>query len=267
MSDAQLEIEVRQEGPVCYIALNRPSLHNAFNADLLQQLTSALRSAQDHESVRVVVLEGRGRSFCAGADLDWMRAMVEYTPEENVRDSMAMAEMYRTLHGCTKPVVGRIHGAAIGGGVGLVACVDIAIASERARFGLSEVRLGLAPAVISPYVIERIGVGAARRYFLTGERFDSAVAKELGLVSEVVAEAEIDEAVQRIVQELLRGAPVAQSACKQLIQDVPNLEEGAVDAHTSKVIAGLRTGEEGQEGMHAFLEKRKAAWIQEEENE
>ncbi|NUN12389.1 MAG: enoyl-CoA hydratase/isomerase family protein [Myxococcales bacterium] len=246
---------------VLTVVLNRPEVHNAFNAKVLRELTAVFTIADQRSDVRVVVLEGAGRSFCAGADLGWMSAMIHYTEDENVRDSEAMATMFRMLNDCPKPTIAKVGGAALGGGVGIVAAVDMTICSTEAVFALSEVRLGLVPAVISPYVLRRIGPGAARRYFLTGERFGAEVALRLGLVSEVVSSDQLDSATQVVISSVLRGGPVALTAAKQLIQNVPYLSSSEEDGYTTRVIAGLRVGQEGQEGMSAFLNKKPARWV------
>jgi methylglutaconyl-CoA hydratase len=258
-------IRQSDEGQVRRITLARPDLHNAFDDRLIADLTAAFREASAADSVRVVVLSGEGKSFCAGADLAWMGRMVAYSRGDNFDDSMRLAGLFEAVDACSKPVVARVHGAAIGGGVGLVACSDIAIASSRAVFALSEVRLGLAPAVISPYVIGRIGVSSARRYFLTGEHFGAADALRVGLVSEVVDAAggdeALDAAVERVVSALLRSGPEAVERCKQLIRAVPDLPTSERAVYTAGVIADLRVGAQGQEGMRAFLEKRDPAWV------
>lgn len=243
------------------IVLNRPAVHNAFNAKLIRELIGAVRMAEQRSEVRVVVLEGAGRSFCAGADLTWMSEMVRYSEAQNVLDSEELAMVFRTLDDCSKPTVAKVAGAALGGGVGIVSAVDIAICSNDAQFALSEVRLGLAPAVISPYVLRRIGAGAARRYFLTGERFGAETALRLGLVSEVVSPGELDATVDAVVSSLLRGGPNALAAAKQLIKTVPNLSPSEEDTFTTRVIAGLRVSKEGQDGMLAFLGKKAAPWV------
>lgn len=247
------------------ITLARPALHNAFDDVLIDELAAAFDEAEADDGTRVVVLGGEGPSFCAGADLGWMGQMVGWSREDNLRDSQRLGGLFGRIDQCAKPVVARVHGAAIGGGVGLVAAADIAIASSRAVFGLAEVRLGLAPAVISPFVIGRIGVTAARRYFLTGERFGADEALRIGLVSQVAEVGEggdaLDAAVGKVVRHLLRGGPEAQARCKELARVVPGLPAGERLAWTAGVIADLRVGSEGQEGMRAFLEKRDPAWV------
>src|SRR3954454_15470507 len=216
-------LAIEHQGPLGLITLNRPERHNAFDDALIVELTDALRAMEGDDSVRVVVLSGAGKSFSAGADLNWMKRMAGYSKDDNVRDAMGLGALMRTLAFMPKPTIARVHGAAYGGGVGLVACCDIAVALQSATFSLSEVKLGLIPAVISPYVVAAMGSRAARRYFLTGERFDATEAHRIGLVHSVVAdETSLDEAIDQIVISLLAGGPVAQSEAKQLIAAVVN---------------------------------------------
>lgn len=247
------------------ITLCRPAVHNAFDEALIDALVDAFAAAEADPHTRVIVLAGEGPSFCAGADLGWMKQMVGWSREDNVRDSLRLAALFSTIDACPKPVVARVHGAAIGGGVGLVAAADIAIAAPRAVFALAEVRLGLAPAVISPFVIGRIGVTAARRYFLTGERFGADEALRIGLVSQVADSGEggegLDAAVGKVVRYLLRGGPEALARCKELARTVPDLSPEQRLPYTAGVIGDLRIGEQGQEGMRAFLEKRDPNWV------
>src|SRR5882672_4468649 len=213
-----LQTEIR--GGVATIRMNRPDVHNAFDDALIAALTAELRRLDQLPEIRVIVLAANGKSFSAGADLNWMQRMAKYSREENLRDAMALADLMRTLNGMKKPTVARIQGAAFGGGIGLVACCDIAIAGTEAAFSLSEVRLGLIPSVISPYVIAAIGEREARRYFLTAERFDATEARRIGLVHDVADSEALDEAVANIVGQLLKGGPQALAAAKKLIADV-----------------------------------------------
>lgn len=246
---------------IATLRMNRPDVHNAFDDALIAALTAELRRVDGSAEARVVVLAANGKSFSAGADLIWMKRMARYSREENLRDAAALAGLMRTLDGMKKPTIARVQGAAYGGGVGLVACCDIAIATTQAGFSLSEVRLGLIPSVISPYVIAAIGERAARRYFLTAERFDAREAFRIGLVHEVVESDALDEAVAKIATELLKGGPQAQDAAKKLIADVSRRPmDDALAAETAKRIAEIRTGGEGREGVAAFLEKRKPDW-------
>ena len=248
---------------VAILTMNRPEVHNAFDDALIADMTAALAELDADTSVRVVVLSANGKSFCAGADLHWMRRMAAYSEAENLRDALALATLMGTLHDLSKPTVARVHGPAYGGGVGLVAGCDIAVASDAAAFSLSEVKLGVVPAVISPYVIAAIGERMVRRYFLTGERFDAAQAYRIGLVHERVAnEAALDDAIDRIVLILLAAGPVAQSEAKQLIAAVANRPiDDAMVRDTAERIARVRASAEGREGIAAFLDKRKPDWI------
>jgi methylglutaconyl-CoA hydratase len=251
-----------REGAVARLRLNRPQLHNAFDATVIAALTGALESVAATPDVRVVVIEGEGASFSAGADLNWMRGMASASEDENRRDALALARLMRTLDELPRPTIARVHGAAFGGGVGLVACCDIAIASSNAKFGLTESRLGLLPAVISPYVVEAIGPREARRWFATAELFDAATAHRIGLLHDVVAdEAALDAAVQRQVDLLLRAGPVAAAEAKQLVRRVVgHADRDRHDEDNADLIARLRVSPEGQEGIGAFLDKRKPAW-------
>ena len=257
-----LEVEVRNG--VGIVTLNRPEVHNAFNETLIAELTGTLRTLEADAAVRAVILAGSGKSFCAGADLNWMKKMAGYGHAENLADAQALALMLRTLHGLAKPTIARIHGAAFGGGVGLVACCDIAVAAADANFALSEAKLGLIPATISPYVIEAIGARQARRYFLTAERFTAAEAWRIGLVHELVPAAEIDARINEILGALLRAGPQAQLECKALIRGVAHRPiDAAVIAGTAEHIAQVRASPEGREGVAAFLERRAAGWVPE----
>src|SRR6478672_4497818 len=256
-------LAIERQGPVGVITMNRPERHNAFDDALIAELTEALRSMEAEDGVRLVVLSGAGRSFSAGADLNWMKRMAGFSLDENRRDAMGLAALMRTLAHFRKPTIARVHGPAYGGGVGLVACCDIAVASQHATFALSEAKLGLIPAVISPYVVAAIGERAARRYFLTAERFDAAEAWRLGLVHELAAsDADLDEKLGAIVDDLLLCSPAAQMEAKALIRAVagrPVTSELIQD--TAERIAKMRASPEGREGVAAFLEKRRAAWI------
>lgn len=252
-----------RDGAVARLRLNRPELHNAFDATVIAALTGALDAVARDPDVRVVVLEAEGASFSAGADLNWMRGMAAASEEENRRDSLALARLMRTLDELPKPTIARVHGAAFGGGVGLVACCDIALATPNARFGLTESRLGLLPAVISPYVIAAIGPREARRWFTTAEMFDAATAQRIGLVHEIAAdEAALDTAVARQVDLLLKAGPIAAASAKALVRRVAaETDRDRLDADNAALIAGLRVSDEGQEGLAAFLDKRHARWI------
>jgi methylglutaconyl-CoA hydratase len=243
-------LRIERDGPVLRVTLAKPERRNAFDAELIRELHEAFADVGD---ARVVVVAGDGPSFCAGADVEWQRAAIELTYDENVEDALRLYRMLDALDSCPAPVVARIQGHALGGGSGVTACADIAIAAEDAVFGFSEVKLGIIPAVISPFVLPRIGA-AARRYFLTGERFGADVALRIGLVSEVTDD--LDAAVERVVGELLTAGPTATREAKRLVRDRPGGEEAA------RTAARLRTGEEGQEGLRAFLDRRKPSWTE-----
>lgn len=258
-------LQVLAEGPVRRLRLDRAELHNAFDAGLVATLTAALAEAGADPDVRVVVLEGAGASFSAGADLNWMRGMAAASEAENRSDSLALAQLMRTLDELPKPTLARVHGPAFGGGVGLVACCDIAIGVPGAKFGLTESKLGLLPAVISPYVIAAIGARNARRYFATAEIFDAAEALRIDLLHQVVPADQLDAAVQKQITLLLKAGPIASASAKKLVRDVAAHADGAKhDAANAALIARLRASPEGQEGLAAFLDKRPPAWITKE---
>ncbi|MBI1920023.1 MAG: enoyl-CoA hydratase/isomerase family protein [Geobacter sp.] len=261
MRDEFLKTHIDDRG-VATLTMNRPEVHNAFDDALIAALTGELRRLEADDRVRVVVLAAAGRSFSAGADLSWMRRMADYTREENLADALGLAELMRTLNDLKKPTIASIQGAAFGGGVGLVACCDVAVASRRVTFCLSEVKLGLIPAVISPYVVEAIGPRAARRYFQSAEPFDAAEAHRLGLVHEVVAEEELATAVDKLSGAFLANGPRAMTAAKKLVARVASgpIDEAMV-RDTAERIAAARASDEGKEGLCAFLEKRKPAWV------
>jgi methylglutaconyl-CoA hydratase len=260
MTEPNILVSTDSRG-VATVTLNRPAIHNAFDDRLIAELTEALRRLERDAALRVVVLTGAGQSFSAGGDLNWMQRMAGYSDAENYADAMALAELLRTLNEFGKPTLGRINGAAFAGGLGLVCCCDIAVAAEAAVFCISEVRLGLVPATISPYVVAAIGARAARRYFLTAERFSAAEARRIGLVHEVAPPAELDAAVERLLAALLEGGTGAQARSKRLIaevQDRPVTE--TVMALSARAIAEARASAEGREGLAAFFGKRKPAW-------
>lgn len=262
------EIEIRVDGPVLTVALDRPQSHNAMSPAMMTGLAAAFDAAAADDAVRVVVLTGNGRSFCAGADLSTMRAAADYDHADNVHDAGQIFDLMHAVDTFPKPVVGRINGAAIGGGLGLVACCDITVAVERAVFALSEVRLGIVPAVISPFVLAKIGVGNGRELFLTGERFDAARAQQIGLVQYVAADAAaLDAKVQERVGQLLQAAPGAQAAAKELIRTVAFQPKEAVRDYTANLIAQRRASDEGKEGMSSFLQKRRPWWQEDGDRE
>ena len=253
-------INTRREGPVEYLTLNRPNVRNAFNEEFGQELTHWAEAVAADEDVRVVVMDGAGKVFCAGADLTWMAKMASYTQEENVRDATAMAHLFSSLDRLPVPLIARIHGAALGGGAGLAAVCDIVVADEHAVFGFTEVKLGILPSIISPYVLTKIGASAGRELFLTGMRFDAARAREIGLVHAVVPLADLDSRVAQYVQEVLSAAPEAVATAKELVRKVWGRPAQDTIGLTSDTIAARRASAEGQEGMRAFLEKRRATW-------
>jgi len=258
MQHVLLDINARG---VATLTLNRPERHNAFDEHLIAELSGVLADISRDVSIRVVVLRGNGKSFCAGADVDWMRRMAGYDAAANLADASALAELLHRLDSLPQPVIAGVQGAALGGGAGLVCCCDMAVAADRATFAFSEVRLGLIPATISPYVVRAIGVRAARRYCLTGERFNASEAHRLGLVSEVVESSTLEETVQRLVEAVLESGPQAVRAAKQLVDEVAGREiDAELMAMTSRRIADMRGSPEGQEGLSAFLDKRPPGW-------
>ena len=254
-------LHTRRDGAVEYLTLNRPDVRNAFNDEVGRELSTWAETIQSDSSVRVAVLAGAGKVFCAGADIAWMSRMLHYTEEENVRDARTMSAMFEALNTLRVPLIGRIHGAALGGGSGLAAICDIVVAAEDAVFGFTETKLGILPAVISPYAIAKIGVSAARELFLTGSRFTAARAREIGLVHAVVPVDELDAKVDAFVSELLAAAPTGVAAAKALIPRVAGREPASVADLTSRTIAAQRVSREGQEGLQAFLAKRPPSWI------
>lgn len=263
MSEQFVSTVIDERG-VATVTLDNPQKHNAFDDAIISQLTQAFVQVDENPAVRAMVLASNGRNFSAGGDLNWMKRMATYTHEENLRDSRALAGMLRALNFMAKPTIARVQGAAFGGAVGLVSCCDMAVASETAMFSLSEVKIGLMPATISPYVVAAIGARAARRYFTTAERFSAARAQELGLVSELVAEDDaLDSAVEALLGAILGNSPAAVAASKALVYEVADrpVDEALIEM-TCQRIADIRASAEGQEGLSAFLEKRKPAWIQ-----
>lgn len=256
-------LEEKDKRGVVTVTLNRPEIHNAFNEEMIQKLTETFKRLSSDDGVRLIVLEGNGKSFCAGADLNWMKKMKDYTKEENNRDSEALAQMFIEINNCTKPVLGKVQGAALGGGTGLLAVCDFVIAEESTKIGFTEARLGLAPAVISPFVIAKIGESNARATFLSGERFEASEAQRIGLVHALSPAKELDKKLSEKIEEFLKAAPRAAAATKNLIRGV--LSKGPagsekVTAFTCGLISRLRVSDEGQEGMSALLEKRKPKW-------
>ena len=254
-------VRLTREGAIARVTLARPEVRNAFNDQMLEDLLEVFAALRQDADVRVVLLTGEGQSFCAGGDLHWMKRVVSYTYQESYEDSLRLARMLREIYSCPKPVIGRINGAAVGGGTGVVAVCDIAIASEEAFFAFSETKLGLTPATISPYLLRRMGEKNLREYFLTGERFSAARAAEMGLVNAVVPADQLDAAVGAKVKMILTGGPAALAAAKELIRGISERSLDENGPYTAEEISRLRTSDEGQEGMNAFLGKRKPRWV------
>jgi methylglutaconyl-CoA hydratase len=257
MPDPTIRTEINPSG-LATVTLNRPEVHNAFNDTLINELASALKELAADASLRAIVLAGEGTSFCAGADLEWMRRTAGYSPEQNYEDALALAELLRLLDTLPKPTIAAVQGAAYGGGAGLVACCDIAIASERATFAFPEVRLGLIPAIISPYVIAAVGARQARRYFLSGERFGASEAHRIGLVHQVNPEESLQSAVEAAGAGIGKGGPAAVRAAKELIRAISShADEKTLPEETARSISAMRASEEASRRIQAFLEKRK----------
>ncbi len=261
MGDPTVTNSIDSRG-VATVTLNRPEKHNAFDDAVIAELREAFDELGGRDDVRAVVLASTGKNFSAGADLGWMKRMAEYDYQHNVHDARLLAGMLRTLYGLPQPTIARVQGAAFGGAVGLVSCCDMAVATRGASFCLSEVKIGLIPATISPYVIRSLGERAARRYFATAERFDAAEAHRLGLVNEVVAEEDLEERVETLLSALLQNGPLAVREAKRLVGDVAGREiTDALVEDTCERIARIRVSAEGQEGLGAFLEKRRPGWL------
>ena len=249
-------------GALLTITLSRPEVRNAFNDEVIAELTQAFQTAAASAETRAVVLAAEGPAFCAGADLNWMRRMADYTREDNLADAAKLAEMLRVMYACPKPTIARIQGDVVAGGMGLVAACDMAVAVDTAGFCLSEVKLGLIPATISPYVIRAMGASAAHRYFLTAERFSAQEAHRIGFVHEVVPAEQLDAKVVELVKALVNASPNAVRSCKELVQTVADREiDGTLIAHTVEGIADIRSSSEGKEGVQSFLQKRKPNWL------
>ncbi len=248
------------DGPVATCTFNRPDVRNAFNAQMIKDITQAVLRVGAMEKVRALVVTGAGSAFSAGADLNWMKSMRDYSYEENIADAEALADCMHALYTCPKPTVARVNGPAIGGGNGLVCACDIAIAAEEAIFSLSEVKVGLVPATIGPYVVKRVGEANARYLMLTGHRFNGIEAVEYGLVHWAVPYDALNEEIDLLTERLISSGPEAMKMVKELIRNVPSMSEEEAKKYTAKMIADLRTSEEGQEGIAAFLEKRRPKW-------
>ncbi|MDT0581328.1 MULTISPECIES: enoyl-CoA hydratase/isomerase family protein [Alteromonadaceae] len=261
MTEQLAVISTIDDRGVATVTLNKPELHNAFDEHVISQLIEAFTTLNNNSDVRAVILAAKGKSFCAGADLNWMRKMASYSYEENKQDAGQLAELYRTLFNLNKPTIARVQGAVFGGGVGLVACCDIAIGTRMSKFCLSEVKLGLVPATISPYVIEAIGPRLAKRYFMTAEVFSSRRARRIGLLSETVSEDDLDTTIESLISALLNNGPDSVSKAKALVNQISyqSIDSELIE-QTSELIANVRVSNEGQEGLSAFLEKRAPTW-------
>lgn len=246
---------------VAWVMLNRPEIHNAFNETMIGELLELYQKIGNMPEVRVVVITGEGKSFCAGADLNWMGGVIKYSYEQNLNESLQLAELFYTMYSLPRPTIAMVNGAAIGGGAGMVAVNDFVIASDQAKFSFSEVKLGLVPACISPYVIRRVGENRSRELFLSGERMDAHKALQFGFVNQVVAPEQLEAAVNKLIEQLLSSGPNALAICKDLLEKVPQMTLEEAKKYTAEAIARLRVSAEGQEGMQAFFEKRKPKWI------
>jgi len=247
---------------VAWVTLNRPEIHNAFNETMIGELLELYKELGDMTNVRVVVITGEGKSFCAGADLNWMGGVIKYSYEQNLDESLQLAELFYTMYSLPKPTIAMVNGAAIGGGAGMVAVNDLVIASDRAKFSFSEVKLGLVPACISPYVIRKVGENRSRELFLSGERMDARKALQFGFVNQVVPEEELKTVVEKQIEQLMSSGPNALAICKDLLEKVPQMSLEQAKKYTAEAIAKLRVSDEGQEGMKAFFEKRKPNWVE-----
>lgn len=258
-----LTIEVEKRKQVCTVWLNRPTMHNAMDDIMIAELTDVFRSFFTEEDLRLVILRGRGKSFCAGADLKYMKTIANFGPEENLRDSIKLAQLFSTIYECMVPTIAVAHGACFGGANGLLAACDIAIAEENTVFAFSEVKLGIAPATIAPFIIRRIGEYGAKELMMTGKRFKAQEAKKWNLLNHALPENELEEELENLKKQILSSAPNAVRATKELISHVIHEQHDMVETsfYTTKLISELRASEEGQEGMAAFLEKRKPKWI------
>lgn len=254
-------IKYTKEENVGTISFNRPKIHNAFNSQVIDEMLSLFNQLADDDNLRVVVLTGEGKSFCAGADLNWMRSVVNQSFDENLDESNRLADLFYKIYSFPRPVIGKINGAAIGGGTGFVAVCDISVAAESAKFSFSEVKIGVVPACIGPYVIKKMGEGKSRELFITGERMDAKRAFDVGLVNSYVADNKLDETVDSLVKLILSSGPKAVAMAKKLVSEVSSMSPDQFKPFTAEMIAKLRISDEGQEGMDAFLNKRKPNWV------
>jgi len=253
-------IEVQKNKDVVTVLLNRPDVHNAMNEQLMKELTVCFKELTNDDSIRIIILTGEGKSFCAGADLNWMKSMVNYSKEENIKDSKLLLDLFEAIYSCPKPVIGKVNGHAFGGGIGLFAVCDITFAIPDCKFAFSEVKLGIIPSVISTYIARRINLSTMRRLFITGVRFDSKYANKIGLIDFVYSEEEIDEKIQSYIKILKSSGPKAIHEVKNLIDNYEKKDIESYKNHTVNKISELRISKEGQEGINAFLEKRKSKW-------
>ncbi len=253
-------IEITKEDSIVTVKLNRPDVHNAMSEKLMKELTNCFKELSNDDNAKIIILTGNGKSFCAGADLNWMKSMAKYTMEENIRDSKLLLDLYEAIYSCPKPVIGKINGHAFGGGIGLIAVCDITIGVPGKKYAFSEVNLGIIPSVISTYIARRISSSDMRRLFITGERFTSEYAKEIKLLDYVVSEAEFDSKIQKTIEQLRSSGPKAIEEIKKLVNNYEKLDIEKYKEHTVKKISELRVSDEGQEGINAFLEKRKPKW-------
>ena len=260
MTEQKVLLQTCERG-IATVTLNNPEKHNAFDDKIIGELTAAFEQVSNNKDVRLMILAANGKNFCAGADMAWMKRMASYSYDENLNDSKALAKMFKDLNFLCVPTIARVQGVAFGGAVGLVSCCDMAVATPDAGFSLSEVKIGLMPAVISPYVVGAIGQRAARRYFITAERFDAQTALELGLVSKVVEKEQLDHEIDKLAETLLANSPAAIVSAKRLVFDVAGrkIDDELID-FTCERIAEIRVSAQGQEGLTAFLEKRKPTW-------
>ena len=257
-------LKYEKDGRIGRVTFNRPEIHNAFNGTVITEMSSLFSELEKDDDLRVILLTGAGKSFCSGADLNWMREVVNQSFEENLAESNALADLFYQIYPFKRPVIGRINGAAIGGGTGFVAVCDIAIAARSAKFSFSEVKIGVVPACIGPYVIRKMGEGKARELFITGERMKAERAFEVGLVNKVVDDDHLDREVNELLKVILTSGPEAVAMAKKLVSEVPLMTPDQFKLFTAEMIARLRISDEGQEGMDAFLNKRKPNWVTEE---
>ena len=255
-------ITYEKDDRIARVTFNRPEIHNAFNWIVITEMAQVFLEIEKDDDIRVVLLTGKGKSFCAGADLNWMRGVIKQSFEENLAESNALADLFHQIYTFKRPVIGRINGAAIGGGTGFVAVCDIAIAARSAKFSFSEVKIGVVPACIGPYVVKKMGEGKARELFITGERMNGDRAYEVGLVNKVVDDEQLDAEVNSLVRSVLSSGPEAVAMAKRLVSEVPGMTQDEYKPFTAEMIARLRISDEGQEGMDAFLSKRKPKWVQ-----